>query len=90
MSNVASVSIATGKCILGYYIQSRMNGFMLDLDGGRTSAGTLIIVSPMKNGTGEDQSSQLWFFDQDGTIRNKAADMVLDISGSIDGTDLII
>ncbi|CAF2724796.1 unnamed protein product [Rotaria sp. Silwood2] len=77
-------------CILGYYIQSRIDGYVLEIYNGSTQAGASIVVSPMKNRTGEDPSSQLWFFDQDGTIRNVASGMVIDIYGGIQGTDLVI
>ncbi|CAF3364986.1 unnamed protein product [Rotaria sp. Silwood2] len=74
----------------GYYIQSRIDGYVLEIYNGSTQAGASIVVSPMKNRTSKDPSSQLWFFDQDGTIRNVASGMVIDIYGGIQGTDLVI
>ncbi|CAF2492595.1 unnamed protein product [Rotaria sp. Silwood2] len=67
-----------------------MNGFVFDLYNGLTDAGTRIIMLPIKNGTNEDPSKQLWFFNSDGTIENMAAGKVIDISSGIGGTDLII
>ncbi|CAF3109399.1 unnamed protein product [Rotaria sp. Silwood2] len=65
----------TDNCILGYYIQSKMNSYVLDIYNSSVEPGTPVAVYPMKNRTSGDPSSQLWFFDQDRTIRNMATGM---------------
>ncbi|CAF1174799.1 unnamed protein product [Rotaria sp. Silwood1] len=85
-----SDTASTTTNIPSYYIQSRLTGFVLDLEGGSLNPGTYLVASPMKNETSEDPSSQLWFFDPDGTIRNMASGLVIDISSGINGVDLVI
>ena len=46
-----------------YYIQSKLNGFVLDLKDNATKAHTGLVVSPLNN----ESTTQLWSFDEDGT-----------------------
>ncbi|CAF3882813.1 unnamed protein product [Rotaria sp. Silwood1] len=68
----------------------RLNSYVLDIVNSSAGSGAPIVLYPMKNRTSEDPSSQLWFFDQDGTIRNMATEMVIDIDSGIQGTRLIL
>ncbi|CAF1057559.1 unnamed protein product [Rotaria sordida] len=68
-----------------------MNSYVLDIyNSSSAGPGTPVVVYPMKNRTSEDPSSQLWFFDQDGTIRNMATEMVIDIDSGIQESNLIV
>lgn len=64
-----------------YFIRSRMNGLVLDLQGGSTSAGTKVIVWNQKP---SDNDNQLWYDDMStGTIRSKLNGFALDIAGNM-------
>jgi hypothetical protein len=64
-----------------YFIRSRMNGLVLDLQGGSRSAGTKVILWNQKP---SDNDNQLWYDDTTtGTIRSKLNDFVLDIAGNV-------
>lgn len=85
-----SISMASNCDIHGYYIQSKMNNYVLDVKQNEKKGGTPIIAFPMKTGENEDPSNQLWVFEEDGTIKSVASELVMDIRGGIGGTDLII
>eukprot|EP00918_Siedleckia_nematoides_P069766 GHVU01152133.1.p1 GENE.GHVU01152133.1~~GHVU01152133.1.p1 ORF type:complete len:263 (-),score=55.59 GHVU01152133.1:820-1608(-) len=58
-----------------FYIQSKMNQLVLDIDGGGSAEGTRIITWEKKHG---DCDNQLWYEDGfTGTIRSKLNDMCL-------------
>jgi len=81
----------TSDCnIRGFYIQSKLNGFVLDVQRNEKKNGTPIIAFPMKNAVNDDPSNQLWVFEEDGTIKSVANGMVLDIYGGVDGTNLVV
>ena len=67
-----------------YYIQSQLNGMVLDIKGGNSSAGASIINYPKKDGAGAD--NQLWYFVDVGNgqyaIHSKMNGMALDVKGS--------
>ena len=82
--------MASNCAIRGYYIQSKLNNYVLDVKNNGTKGGTPIVAYPMKTGEKDDPSNQLWTFEEDGTIRSIASGLVMDINGGIGGTDLII
>jgi hypothetical protein len=60
-----------------YYIKSRMNGLVLDIDCGNRNPRTRVIMWTKKN-----SDNQLWYDDYStGTIRSKMHDLCLDIEG---------
>jgi len=82
--------MASSCAIRGYYIQSKLNNFVLDVKGNENKAGTPVVAHPMKTGEHDDPSNQLWLFEEDGSIRSVANGMVLDIHGGIGGTNLVV
>jgi hypothetical protein len=82
--------MASSCVIRGYYIQSKMNGFVLDVKNNGKQGGTPIVAFPLKNGENDDPSNQLWLFEEDGSIKSVATGMVLDIYGGTGGTNLVV
>ena len=77
-----------------YYIQSKLNGYVLDVEGANAAQGTHIISWPKKAVSQSD--NQLWYFVDAGvtegqyTIRSKLNGMAIDIYGNGgQGTKLI-
>ena len=77
-----------------YYIQSKLNGYVLDVEGANAARSTHIITWPKKDVSQSD--NQLWYFVDAGvtegqcTIRSKLNGMAIDIAGSGgQGTKLI-
>lgn len=62
-----------------FYIQSPLNGYVLDIEGNSTDKGTRIISYPKKE---QKADNQLWTFTTDGFIQSKLNDFVLDIKGA--------
>src|SRR5438270_13355990 len=62
-----------------FFIQSRLNGFVLDVQGGSTAPGTPVITFPKKT-SGTD--NQLWRLDDNGFLVSKLTGFVLDIRGA--------
>ena len=69
-----------------YYIQSKLNGYVLDIKGANGAQGTPIITWPKKDVSQSD--NQLWYFVDAGvtkgqyTIRSKLNGMAIDIYGN--------
>ena len=82
--------MASNCAIRGYYIQSKMNNYVLDVKNNENKGGTPVVAFPMKTGENEDPSNQLWVFEEDGTIKSVASGLVMDIRGGTGGTDLIV
>lgn len=62
-----------------FFIRSRQNGLVLDIEGGNPAPGTPVIVWKQKE---TDNSNQLWFEDQaTRTIRSKLNEYCLDVGG---------
>ncbi|KAI9246897.1 ricin B lectin domain-containing protein [Phascolomyces articulosus] len=61
-----------------FYIRSRQNGKVIDVDGGYTKNDTKILIWTPKHN--EDRDNQLWYY-QDGFIINKNSGKVLDVRG---------
>lgn len=63
-----------------YYIRSRLNGLVLDIEGGSTSPCTRVITWSQNPG---QSNNQLWYDDPaTGTIRSKLHNFCLDFNGS--------
>lgn len=58
-----------------FYIRSEMHGKVLDIEGGNPSPGARVIIWPRKP---HQEQNQLWYMDQQGCIRSKLNDMMLD------------
>lgn len=64
-----------------YFIRSRLNGLVFDIEGGSRSPGARVIMWSQKGGG--DSDNQLWYDDYaTGTIRSKMHDFCLDFNGS--------
>ncbi|GCE28829.1 hypothetical protein KDA_43130 [Dictyobacter alpinus] len=62
-----------------YVIQSRLNGYVLDIRGGNTSPGARIIAYPLNTPL---TPNQVWYISADGYIVSALNGYVLDISGA--------
>lgn len=63
-----------------FFIRSRVNGLVLDVQGGNPAPGTPVVLWKQKE---TDNSNQLWFEDSvTGTIRSKLNEYCLDVDGS--------
>jgi hypothetical protein len=62
-----------------YWIESKLTGFVLDINGGNPAQGTPLIVWPKNTPT---SANQLWFTNADGTLRSKLNQYVIDIPGA--------
>lgn len=71
-----------------FYIESIMNGYVLDIRGGSTQPGSHIIAYPKNK---PQSNNQLWTFTKEGFIISKLNGNVIDIEGacSAPGTQLI-
>ncbi|CAF3914519.1 unnamed protein product [Rotaria sordida] len=63
---------------------------VIDLLNGSTTVGTQLVTNYINSGSGVIPYTQLWFFDPNGTVRNAAAGLVIQISGGISGTNLVL
>lgn len=61
-----------------YWIESKLTGYVLDINGGNQNPGAQAIVWS-KNVP--DSANQLWYLNSDGTIESKLNGFVLDING---------
>jgi len=62
-----------------FFIRSRLNGLVLDVQGANPAPGTPVITWNQKS---TDNSNQLWFEDSStGTIRCKLNEYCLDVAG---------
>lgn len=69
--------MAQGKSY--YFIRSRLNGLVLDVEAGNKSPGTRVIMYQQKQ---SNNDNQLWYDDlQTGTIRSKLNDFCLEFNG---------
>jgi hypothetical protein len=63
-----------------FFIKSRLNGKVLDIEGASTSPGAKVVMYQQKDRSSAD--NQLWFEDSNGNIRSKLNEkLVLDASG---------
>lgn len=62
-----------------FYVQSNLNGFVLDIEGSNKAPGSPVIAYP-KNAPASD--NQLWAFTPEGYIESKLNGFVLDVKAS--------
>jgi len=63
-----------------YFIRSRLNGFVLDVEGENRNPGARVLMWKQKTGNADNQ---LWYDDfATGTIRSKLNDFCLDWNGT--------
>lgn len=62
-----------------YWIESKLTGFVLDIDQGNPTQGTKLIVWPKNS---PPSANQLWFVNGDGTVASKLNGFVVDIPGA--------
>jgi Ricin-type beta-trefoil lectin domain-like len=71
-----------------FFIRSRLNGLVLDIEGGNRAPGARVLLWNQKP---VDNDNQLWYDDhQTGTIRSKLNGFCLDLAGLVYTLMLII